>query len=684
MKAPLPSNEAARLNALRQYKILDTPPEKAFDDLTRLAAFICGTPAAQISLVDADRQWFKSKVGLEASETSRNIAFCAHTILEPQLFIVRDAYEDERFFDNPLVTSEPKIRFYAGAPLVTPDGFALGALCAVDHIPRDLSPQQQEALEVLARQVVTQMQLRRNLVVLKQAISQYKKSETALKESEERYRRLVELSPETIAVQSNGKFDYINHAGAKLLGATSSAELLGKPINNFILPNERQIQPQENQEVSFTEEKFVRLDGQIIDVEITGIPITYQSQPATQVVIRDVTERKQAEAALLRAKVAEATTQKLEKEINERKQAEAALHSSLATNRALINAIPDLIFRISKDGIFVNYKAAKEEQLLVPPSQFLGKNVYEVLPPEIAQPTMHCIETALQTSEIQTFEYQMLLQNQLCDYEARLVVCAVDEVMVIVRDITERKRAEVDIRNALAKEKELSELKTRFVSMTSHEFRTPLTTILSSAELIHDYGEKFSEDRKLQHLQRIVTAVKHMTQLLNDVLLIGKAEAGKLEFIPKELDLVEFCHDLVNEMQLSSNSHTIIFMSQCVSTIGYIDDKLLWHILSNLLTNAIKYSPRNSIVNLTFAYEQGKAIFQIQDCGIGIPAVDQVQLFNSFFRASNVGTISGTGLGLAIVKKAVDLHDGEIIVESEVGVGTTFTVSLPLNKQING
>ena len=169
----LPQDEAARLAELHSYDVLDTPPEAAFDDLTRLASRICGTPIALVSLVDAERQWFKSRVGLEASETPRKVAFCAHAIHRPaELFVVRDSLQDERFCDNPLVTGEPHVRFYAGAPLVEPTGRALGTLCVIDHQPRDLGPDQLELLRVLSRQVVTQLELRRKCWQLDSACRQ--------------------------------------------------------------------------------------------------------------------------------------------------------------------------------------------------------------------------------------------------------------------------------------------------------------------------------------------------------------------------------------------------------------------------------------------------------------------------------------------------------------------------------
>jgi len=273
--------------------------------------------------------------------------------------------------------------------------------------------------------------------------------------------------------------------------------------------------------------------------------------------------------------------------------------------------------------------------------------------------------------------------------------------------IIQRKQAEGEIRIALEKEKELTELKSRFVSMTSHEFRTPLTTIQSSAELIERYSQRWSEEKKQIHLYRIQTSVKHMTKLLNDILIIGKAEAGKLEYSPVPLDLEKFCSNLVEELKLNdTNQHIITFQvgngesrmgseeiddsseaiksmfdapdSPLRTNLPCLDEKLLRQILENLLSNALKYSPSNTSVEFTLYYHQNQVIFQIRDQGIGIPNQDKGLLFETFHRATNVGTIAGTGLGLAIVKKCVDLHKGQIAVESEVGLGTTFTVTLPV------
>ncbi|HVM50015.1 MAG TPA: GAF domain-containing protein [Candidatus Acidoferrum sp.] len=174
MKAPLPNNEADRLAALREYKILDTAAEKAYDDITALAAYICEVPIAVISLVDESRQWFKSKVGLNVQETPRDVAFCAHAILESEPMIIRDALKDARFADSALVTRAPHIRFYAGFPVASPEGFALGMLCAIDRKPRSLNARQKQAMEALSRQVMALLELRRISARMAEALDRVK------------------------------------------------------------------------------------------------------------------------------------------------------------------------------------------------------------------------------------------------------------------------------------------------------------------------------------------------------------------------------------------------------------------------------------------------------------------------------------------------------------------------------
>jgi PAS domain S-box-containing protein len=362
----------------------------------------------------------------------------------------------------------------------------------------------------------------------------------------------------------------------------------------------------------------------------------------------------------------------------QRKSAEGALRSSLATNTALIKALPDWMFRISLDGTFINSKAAKNCILPLMSEDFLGKNIKELLPEKIAEKLLEAIAKAKSKKSLEVVEYQLDLNGETHEFESRLSLGEEEEVITIIRDITERKIAEAKIQSALNREKELNELKTRFVSMASHEFRTPLATILASAELLEHYRHKWSEDKNLNHLKRIQSSTIHMKDLLDDVLLVGMAEAGKLEFKPLEVNLVSFCKDLVEEIQLSTRTHTIHFESYSKNLNIHSDKKLLRQVFYNLLSNAIKYSPEKRNIYVTINSNNDEAIVLVRDEGIGIPVNDIEKVFNAFDRATNVGNISGTGLGLSIIKKAVDLHGGNIVLDSVIHEGSTFKVSFPL------
>jgi len=250
-------------------------------------------------------------------------------------------------------------------------------------------------------------------------------------------------------------------------------------------------------------------------------------------------------------------------------------------------------------------------------------------------------------------------------------------------ELNERKKVEEQIFKALEKEKELSDLKSRFISMTSHEFRTPLAVIASSAGILKTFSHKLDEQQKQRHLQCIQTYIQHTTQLLDDILLINKAEAGKLVFKPSSFNLVDFCQTLIDELQLSSPNHRFVFSPQYQGNPSnknhvIMDSQLLRQILSNLLSNAVKYSSSGSNIQIDLLIEDLIAVFLIKDEGIGISIEDRQHLCESFYRGSNVGNTPGTGLGLTIVNKCVFLHKGRITFASQIGVGTTFRVELPL------
>lgn len=253
-----------------------------------------------------------------------------------------------------------------------------------------------------------------------------------------------------------------------------------------------------------------------------------------------------------------------------------------------------------------------------------------------------------------------------------------EATLIFVVDATARLQAELTQRQTLQRQTELNDMKSRFISVASHEFRTPLAFILSSAELLKHYGDRLPEPEKADVIATIETGVQRMTQMLDRVLLLGKVEAQMLEFQPAEVNLQVLCQDLVEDarIQHAGAGCELALEFEAWPAVGLFDEKLLRHIFGNLLSNAIKYSPQGGKVLFRAFSTEGRVAFEVADQGIGIPAEELPHLFEWFHRASNVGEIQGTGLGLAIVKNSVDLHGGRIEVASVVGQGTRFTVTI--------
>lgn len=361
----------------------------------------------------------------------------------------------------------------------------------------------------------------------------------------------------------------------------------------------------------------------------------------------------------------------------------AELQKSEARYRAIIEDQTDLVCRFLPGGILTFVNQTYWQYFKQTPEQLLGTNLFSLFSDASRSTVEACIASLNHQHPVSSFEIGETASDgqvrwfhwsecMLFDEAGNFV-----EYQGVGRDITERKLAEDQLHQMLEQAMRMSELKSRFTSMVSHEFRTPLTAILSSSDLLKRYGERMTNEKKLEYLDSIQMQVKHLTNLLEDILTVGKAETVGLEFTPTLLNLEVLCRQFVEELQLTTTAHRLEFyvIGECAD--GYVDAKLLRHILSNLLSNAAKYSPDKTVVAFTLDCNSDQILFRIQDQGIGIPEADQQRLFEAFHRGSNAKNIPGTGLGLAIVKQAVDLHGGIITFESQEGIGTTFRVALP-------
>ncbi len=360
-----------------------------------------------------------------------------------------------------------------------------------------------------------------------------------------------------------------------------------------------------------------------------------------------------------------------------------ALQQSTERIEAILNNSDDVIILTDQNGLIQQVNPAFERQF-----QFNSDDVFDrpldiFITPDHSNAFRDVLEALVITQEFQRLDLTALKADKTTFY-ADVVLSPVmnktqlDGIICSFRDVTERKYLEDELRKALQTEKELNELKSRFVSMVSHEYRTPLSIILLSANLLSKYNDRMSEEKRTNHLEKIKTQITHMTDLMDDILLMSKADAVGLQFDPQEMDVSAFVGELIAEIGANNEEHIIHFTSDVSCKPMKTDPKLLHKIMNNLLTNAIKYSPDADDIYVDVTCNDKNLTLSVKDSGIGIPEDDQKRLFESFHRANNVGGIQGTGLGLAILKQAVDAHQGTLEFESIVNTGTTFTVHLPI------
>lgn len=783
--APPPSRELSRLAALLRYEILDTPDESAFNDFTHLAADICNTPIALISLVDDHRQWFKSRLGLEVSETPRDISFCAHTIEGQDIFEVNDALQDPRFQNNPLVTEGPHIRFYAGAPLTTPDGFNLGTLCVIDRQPRRLSPAQRDALIRLSRQIMR---------LFEERLQAHRYAEQAAMQQA----LLNSAASAMLVTSAEGLITGVNPTAERLFGYPESM-LLGQALTSALFPQDalarraailsneldETVEPgfgvltapliegrREMREwrllhrnggqvpvllnVSAIHDEHELLRGYVVSAydlahqehlqlrlqqiaaQVPGMlfqfcwrPDGNSSFPYVSEGVQDIYGLSPTEMApsigLIYAKIhledrtrvlasirqaattltpwhlehriehprkgliwveARATPMRqadgsvlwhgLVTDVSERKAEQAELDKQQEMNRRLLEALSEAVVACDAECNLTLFNNAARlwhglDAHQIPPEQWA--EYYRLFHPDGTTPlSMDEVPLirALRGEHIRNVELTIVVNGTI-----RYVLANADPMyasngqqngaVVVLHDITERKQIE--------------NLQRDFVSTVSHELRTPLTSITASLGLIcggvmGEVPEELGELLDIAHQNS-----QRLSALIDDLLDIDKLYAGKMRFELELQPLRPLLQQAVRSNQGYADTYRVsIELGESPAVMVKVDTIRLQQVLSNLLSNAAKFSPPGESIHL-WAEQRGEHRLRVsvRDKGPGIADAFRERIFSKFAQAdaSDTRQQGGTGLGLAISKELMEHMDGTIGFDSTPGAGACFWFELP-------
>jgi PAS domain S-box-containing protein len=652
----VPPNEQARLQKLKSLRILDTEPEELFDGLTKLAAEICQCPIVFLSLIDSDRQWFKSRIGFTTDSTPREVTFCAETILGSSPLVIADISQDIRFATHPLVQAPIHARFYAGTPIITKDNFAIGTLCVLNTNPHQLSSTQLASLVTLAEQAARHIETRAELTVFQAKVN-------ALGESERRFRTIADASPMLLWISDEaGNRTFFNQAWCEFTGLSREDSIADHWMKS-IHPDDREVYNRKWEETSQQKIRFQQ-EFRLRHCSGTYRWVLEQAMPMF------------SSSGRLEGYVSSCV------DLSSRMTDELQYQNNEARFRAISEAAPLGIFVTDSDGNYIYTNIQFQKITGQTAEESFGSGWQRALADEDRERVAASWFAATRTAQPFEEVYRFRKPNGEIAW-ASVKAAAINSTDTVsgwvgtVEDITARLKADSELVEAKQSAEAATHAKGQFLANMSHEIRTPLTAIIGFAEALRDERNHTADE--LHCLDVIVSNGRHLLEVLNGILDLSKIDAGALTIERTSFPLIDVIEEIrmMFAPRIAEKALSFSVKYQWPLPAHIITDPLrLKQVLINLLSNAIKFTD-NGWIELTVSFDpsERRLSFTIGDSGIGIAPEQIEKLFRPFSQANESITrqFGGTGLGLTISSHLVHALGGTIEVTSNLGQGSTFS-----------